>query len=236
MRTGHVSPQYHVNHDDFFETITGKSSNFDSPEPTWKMLSRLMKNDHKRSSSSEGAATSPTPMNNTIRLDDLNDINLPPEYDQDQGETSLDNLSKTMPNQASHQLETVPHGSEGETAMDMTPNPSVMTRSGRIVRRTQRMEESTQQHEQGIVAFEVLYDHDDIEPKPTQNDQFIFQGRLSNLIAFATSADPDIMYYHQAMKEPDHEQFRRSVLKEIRDHETNQHWKVIPKQSIPPNT
>ena len=132
-RSGHVSTQYHVKHDDFFETITGKSSNFDSPEPTWKRLIGLGKNDHKRSSSSEGATTSPTPMNNTTRLDDLNDINVPPEYDQDQGETSLDNLSETIPNQASHQPETVPHGSEGETATDMTPNPSIMTRSCRNV-------------------------------------------------------------------------------------------------------
>ena len=77
------------------------------------------------------------------------------------------------------------------------------------------MVESTQQHEQGIVAWEVLYNQDEEEMKPTQNDQFILQGRLSNPIAFATSEDPDIMYYHQAMKEPDHEQFRRSVLKEI---------------------
>ena len=46
LRTGHVSPQYHVKHDDFFETITGKRSNFNSPEPTWKRLSGLVKNDH----------------------------------------------------------------------------------------------------------------------------------------------------------------------------------------------
>ena len=38
-RTG---PQYHVKHDDFFESVTGKSSNFDSPEPTWKRLSGLV--------------------------------------------------------------------------------------------------------------------------------------------------------------------------------------------------
>ena len=81
-----------------------------------------------------------------------------------------------------------------------------------------------QQREQGLVAWEVLYDQDDVETKPTQNDRVILQGRLSNPIAFAASADPDIMYYHQAMNEPDHEQFKRSVLKEIRDHETNQHW------------
>ena len=98
------------------------------------------------------------------------------------------------------------------------------------------MEESTQQCEQGIVVWEVLYDQDEVEMKPTQNDQFILQGRLSNPIAFAASVGPDIMYYHQAMKEPDHEQFRRSILKEIQDHETNQHWEVIPKQDMPPNT
>ena len=35
------------------------------------------------------------------------------------------------------------------------------------------MEESTQQHEQGIVAWEVPYDQSEAETKPTQNDQFI---------------------------------------------------------------
>ena len=37
------------------------------------------------------------------------------------------------------------------------------------------MEESTQQCEQGIVAWEVVYDQDEVEMKLTQNDQFILQ-------------------------------------------------------------
>ena len=82
-RMGHVSPQYHVKHDDFFETASNKNSNFDSPEPEWKRLSGLVKNGHKRSSDSEGA-TSPTFINNTTKLDDLSD--LPPGSDQDQRE------------------------------------------------------------------------------------------------------------------------------------------------------
>ena len=76
---------------------------------------------------------SPIPINNTTRLDDLNDINLPPESDQYQRETSADNLSETSPNHASHQQEKVPHGSEGGSAMHMIPNPSVMMRSGRNI-------------------------------------------------------------------------------------------------------
>ena len=135
-RMGHVSPQYHVKLDDFFKTITNKSSNFDSPEPTWKRLSGLVKNDHRKSSSSEGA-TSPRPINNTTRFDDLNDINLPPDSDQDQRETSSYNQRETSTNHVRHQQETVLHDSEGETAADTIPNPSVLTRSGRNIQRTQ---------------------------------------------------------------------------------------------------
>ena len=76
---------------------------------------------------------SPTPINNTTRLDDLNDINLPPDSDQDQRETSSDNQSETSLNHMRHQQETVLHESEGGTAMDTTPNPNVMTRSGRNI-------------------------------------------------------------------------------------------------------
>ena len=52
-------------------------------------------------------------------------------------------------------------------------------------------------------------------------------------MAFGASADPDIMYYNQAIKDPDHEQFQRSILREIQDHKMNQHWEVIPKQDMP---
>ena len=33
----------------------------------------------------------------------------------------------------------------------------------------------------------------------------------------AASADPDTMYYHQAMKEPDAEEFKAAMVKEIVD-------------------
>ena len=40
-RTGHVLPQYHIKQDDFFKTVTGKSTDFDAPEPIWKRLAGL---------------------------------------------------------------------------------------------------------------------------------------------------------------------------------------------------
>ena len=38
-RTGHVSPQFHIKFDDFFETVQTKETDMDAPEPQWKYLS-----------------------------------------------------------------------------------------------------------------------------------------------------------------------------------------------------
>ena len=46
-RTGHVSPQFHMKHDEFFETINGWHHNYDAPAATWKELSGLMVTRHK---------------------------------------------------------------------------------------------------------------------------------------------------------------------------------------------
>ena len=37
--TGHVSPQFHVKFDDFFEMVQDKPTDLDAPEPEWKYLS-----------------------------------------------------------------------------------------------------------------------------------------------------------------------------------------------------
>ena len=42
LRMGHVSPQYHVRHDDFFKTVGEKDSNFDSPTANWKHISSFI--------------------------------------------------------------------------------------------------------------------------------------------------------------------------------------------------
>ena len=39
LRTGHVSPQFHVKFDDFFETVRSKATDLDAPDPEWKYLS-----------------------------------------------------------------------------------------------------------------------------------------------------------------------------------------------------
>ena len=47
--TGHVSPQFHVKHAEFFETVDGKHHNYDAPAVTWKALSSLAPTKSKNS-------------------------------------------------------------------------------------------------------------------------------------------------------------------------------------------
>ena len=59
--TGPISLQYHVKHDDFFDTVGEKESNFDSPMANWKHLSGFIKGPTRKGSTSEGGKFS-TPL------------------------------------------------------------------------------------------------------------------------------------------------------------------------------
>ena len=49
----------------------------------------------------------------------------------------------------------------------------------------------------------------------------------------AASKDPDTMYYHEAMREPDREQFKEAMKKEVEAHTKNQVWELIKKSTVP---
>jgi hypothetical protein len=60
---------------------------------------------------------------------------------------------------------------------------------------------------------------------------------MEDPIAFTPSkSNPDTMYYHQAMKQPDAKQFRAAMQKEIDDHVSNGHWEMIRKSEVPEGT
>ena len=51
--------------------------------------------------------------------------------------------------------------------------------------------------------------------------------------AMAASANPDILYYHEAMKAPDREKFILAMEEEVRTHTEGKHWKVVPRDTVP---
>ena len=67
-RTGHTSPQYHIKHDDFFETVSpSKTTNFDAPHPEWKYLARFL-HCKRISQRKEGQATQSTQQNTSVQV------------------------------------------------------------------------------------------------------------------------------------------------------------------------
>jgi hypothetical protein len=51
--------------------------------------------------------------------------------------------------------------------------------------------------------------------------------------AFKTTANPDTMYLHQAMKEPDREQFKEAMVKEVKDQVDNKNFTVVRRDTVP---
>ena len=92
------------------------------------------------------------------------------------------------------------------------------TRSGRQSRKPERLE---------YVSFESIlepYDYDDMNKWCEQD-----------LIAYKASSDPDTMYYHQAMREPDKEKFQEAIQKECNDHLKETNLSLILKDELPKN-
>jgi hypothetical protein len=56
------------------------------------------------------------------------------------------------------------------------------------------------------------------------------------MMAFAASADPDTMYYHEAMREPDRDEFKTAMEKEVQSHTENGVWEIVPASSVPTGT
>jgi len=50
---------------------------------------------------------------------------------------------------------------------------------------------------------------------------------------FKATADPDTMYLHPAMKEPDWEQFREAMQKEVDDQSAHGNFTLIPRKDVP---
>ncbi len=53
------------------------------------------------------------------------------------------------------------------------------------------------------------------------------QERMQNPIAFHAEMMGDIMYYDQALQQPDAKQFANSIVKEVNGHVTNKHWTLV---------
>ena len=68
------------------------------------------------------------------------------------------------------------------------------------------------------------------------DQEYKLQREMEQPIAFAASTDPDIMYLHEALKQPDRAQFIQAIEKEVNDHVQRKHWRLVRKDDVPKGT
>jgi hypothetical protein len=95
------------------------------------------------------------------------------------------------------------------------PQPIVTTQSGRAVRTPSRYLDSFVARLEYDGSAELQYQ----EQHP--------------MVVFKATKDPDNLYLDQAMRAPDSADFKKAMLKEVRDHETRGHWVIIRRNEVP---
>lgn len=52
-------------------------------------------------------------------------------------------------------------------------------------------------------------------------------------LAYAASADSDVIYLHQALTQPDREQFLKAMVDEVEGQVNNGNFSIIPREQVP---
>ena len=233
-RSGLVSPQWHVKFDDSFETVMGTS---DTNHGIWKKEAGFMtiqsqdrksrkittRNDkigHGRNPQLNHSTASEPEEQATMEL-----LPRPPEGATFEEEMDLElDFGTPGPENPANNME---FGSsldnESESTSQVSDAPT-LRRSSRTPKPTQRARESAEQEDIALpAAYEVLATYFEHEIADDMMDP----------IAFLAKTDPDIMYYHQAMKADDSKQFRQAMQGEVDSHNSNEHWEIRRRDQVP---
>ena len=237
-RTGHVSPQFHIKFDDFFETVQTKWTDLDAPDPAWKYLSGFATKKGTAKADDKGGldgllaprrgATAVTPQPQASA-----------QRDQTEGpQQDLPLLVDIVPDDHEQPAVTQPAATAATPVLQQEPllTTERQTRSGRVIKNTTRYDQSIALRDQGLVAWELLVDQDEQENRPTAAAQFAMQRALEDPIAFAATSNPDILYWDQAMKAHDRDKFLEAVSVELDGHEKMGNYEPIPIEKVPQGT
>ena len=254
LTTGLASPQFHVGHDDFFET-TRYNRRTTRISSNWQKLSGIDFADiiEKKQKIKKAALTSskPTVDQNVTQIVDFanqapvfedstnNNVRIPTGTPSPSTAEPTSTIAPTQVNQAQAsavppQINTIaspPPAPRPPTPPPPTALPDASSR-GRQRKVSARMQESLETGEfqnSMFNAFQSTFE--------TQHDLDLeLQDRMRNPMAFLAEMQGDTMYFHQAMAQDDSGEFVEAVVKEVNGHVDNTHWELIPIESVPEDT
>lgn len=238
IKTGHVSPQFHISFDPSFHTVSQQpdldirwmdATRFrDSRDK--QVVRRLKRQKDANTQGSKRRRKSALSVGN-ILSNGIEGVSTPQITDvthnttQDKARTNEPTLTNLAPEDAGKE--------KANGNQDSTEQPEReqvhRTRSGRVSRPASRLLEIMQseimQLSSGNVPGEI-FSFGVLCPKGTS--------KMENpLEIFKASSDPDTMYMHEAMREPDHLEFSKAMEKEVKDQMENGNFTVVHKSEVP---
>ncbi len=127
--------------------------------------------------------------------------------------------------------------SEGDTAVDPNVNAN-SSQHGRVCTMSRKVADSTAQRNfYGTAGMHYMANQSLLTgkmPEALLHDQHLeLQEGMINPITFHAKMMGDIMYFQQALQQPDVEHFIKAVIKEVNGHVDNGHWVLVKQDMVP---
>ena len=254
LTTGHVSPQYHVVFDDNFSTVEYISSR---QEPTnWEDLCKYHTEDY---SMVPNTAAKVNNMTSEIRwLSDLDADDSSAEVDPvSQTDEQQPTIAREGENDETESGVHPNHIHEDDPDTNQAKRRSegehskTLRRSPRIQERDARRQSANLQSALGMLSALLtctsLYnkikkkmkirvkEHAERLMMYPQLVEMNVDGSINSmhpLCMVNSSGKNDAYHFHDAMRQPDREEFIKAMVKELKDHHENKHWKLVLRSSI----
>ncbi len=225
LETGHVSPQFHVTFDPKFETVRQSLGNL-SPPSEWQMICGFKASSPSRLQSTKQPAQGQGVQHGVPFM----------EFDLEPGEAVNEGEA-----QASQSPLPV---SEGEQDQESQVQLRRSPRLNKIPEVSTTKVPDEPSNGLGSKVFDVWYNFETkLEDKlpyhvayETIKEWADIEGEQHPMLAYAAVADPDTLFYHEAMRESDSAKFIKEMGKEVQSHTENQVWELVPRSSVPLGT
>jgi hypothetical protein len=224
LETGLVSPVFHAKYDNNFTTVTKRYGSY-LPRSRWQIKCGFSKDLSNTKWVVESLDRSEVDGDTTgilhpqLKVDTI-PTNEHDDHPKDGSDIQQQNLDDTdpshdflSPDDEEHTSQEIEQGND--IPQDEDGTNITRTRSGRVSKLPNKYKDYVVYESQvGDHWNELSIDH-------------------MNPIALAASTDPDIMYFHEILNEPDKEEFLKAMQNEINGHNENQNWEVIPRSQVP---
>ncbi len=129
--------------------------------------------------------------------------------------------------------------SQDSADLQDAPSSAGTSLQGRVCKMSRAMAESVSQwdfygkEKMHYMVAQAVCEHD---YNCLHNSHLNLQDCMHHPIAFLAEMMGDVMYLHQALRQPDSKDIVEAVIKEVNGHVDNNHWKLIPRTEVPEGT